>query len=257
MRSLIILLLATGLLIISAAPRKPNRIVGGSVTTIEAYPYTAAMLHTWNLVDYWQACGGTIINQRSILSAAHCFYRDAANRWRIRVGSTWANSDGVVYSIALIINHSDYNPYTVDNDISVLRSSTNFVISDTILAASIAGPNYVLPDNEPVTAVGWGATSVNGPSSEQLRHVEVWTVNHSICKQRYADIRLTVTENMLCSGWLDVGGRDQCQGDSGGPLIHNNVIVGICSWGEQCALSRYPGVNTRVSRFTAWIQANA
>lgn len=62
---------------------------------------------------------------------------------------------------------------------------------------------------------------------------------------------------MLCSGWLDVGGRDQCQGDSGGPLIHNNVIVGICSWGNQCALPRYPGVNTRVSRVSAWIVANA
>lgn len=60
---------------------------------------------------------------------------------------------------------------------------------------------------------------------------------------------------MLCSGWLDVGGRDQCQGDSGGPLIHNNVVVGVCSWGHSCAQPRYPGVNTRVSRYTAWIQA--
>ncbi|XP_047999851.1 trypsin, alkaline C-like [Leguminivora glycinivorella] len=62
---------------------------------------------------------------------------------------------------------------------------------------------------------------------------------------------------MLCSGWLDVGGRDQCQGDSGGPLIHNGVVIGVCSWGEQCALPRYPGVNARVSRYTSWIQSNA
>lgn len=96
-----------------------------------------------------------------------------------------------------------------------------------------------------------------GPASEQLRHVQIWTVNQAVCRARYAEIGRTVTDNMLCSGWLDVGGRDQCQGDSGGPLVHNGVVVGVCSWGEECALARYPGVNARVSRYTAWIQANA
>lgn len=62
-----------------------------------------------------------------------------------------------------------------------------------------------------------------------------------------------ITDNMLCSGWLDVGGRDQCVGDSGGPLIHNDIVVGVCSWGYGCGSPRFPGVNTRVSRFTSWI----
>lgn len=74
---------------------------------------------------------------------------------------------------------------------------------------------------------------------------------------RYANLGATVTNNMVCSGWLGVGGRGQCNGDSGGPLIHNGVVVGITSWGYKCAESYYPGVNTRVSRFTPWIQANA
>lgn len=62
-----------------------------------------------------------------------------------------------------------------------------------------------------------------------------------------------VTDNMICSGWLDVGGRDQCQGDSGGPLIHNGVIVGLSSWGWDCASPVWPGVNTRVSSYTDWV----
>lgn len=70
----------------------------------------------------------------------------------------------------------------------------------------------------------------------------------------YATLGLTVTNNMFCSGWLNVGGRDQCQGDSGGPVISNNVLVGISSWGYQCGLANYPGVNTRVSNFSSWIQ---
>ncbi|XP_028159113.1 trypsin, alkaline C-like [Ostrinia furnacalis] len=66
----------------------------------------------------------------------------------------------------------------------------------------------------------------------------------------------TITDNMLCSGILDVGGRDQCYGDSGGPVFHHGVQVGICSFGHECALGEFPGVNVRVSQFTDWISEN-
>ncbi|XP_037301226.1 trypsin, alkaline A-like [Manduca sexta] len=85
----------------------------------------------------------------------------------------------------------------------------------------------------------------------------MWTVNEATCRYRYAAIDSIITDSMLCAGWLDVGGRDQCFGDSGGPLYHNGVVVGVCSWGEQCALPRFPGVNVRVSRFANWIRSNA
>ncbi|GBP49563.1 Trypsin CFT-1 [Eumeta japonica] len=90
---------------------------------------------------------------------------------------------------------------------------------------------------------------------EQLRHVQIWTINQNTCRSRYAERGWAITDNMLCSGWLDVGGRDQCSQDSGGPLLHNNVVVGVCSFGIECAHPRFPGVNARVSRYTAWIQA--
>jgi trypsin len=96
-----------------------------------------------------------------------------------------------------------------------------------------------------------------GPPVEQLRHVQIWTVNQAICRNNYASIGDTITDNMLCAGWLNVGGRDQCQGDSGGPLYHNRVVVGLSSFGEECGLPEFPGVNTRLSRYTSWIQDNA
>lgn len=96
-----------------------------------------------------------------------------------------------------------------------------------------------------------------GSKSEQLRHVGIWTVNQNTCRSRYAPLGNSVTDNMVCSGWLNVGGRGQCSGDGGGPLLHNNVVVGVSSWGYLCGQANYPDVNTRVSRFTSWIQANA
>ncbi|XP_059051220.1 trypsin, alkaline C-like [Achroia grisella] len=242
---------------VAAVPRSPQRIVGGSVTNINSYPEIASLLYSWNGSTFSQSCGGSIINNRSVLSAAHCFVGDPANRWRVRVGSTNANSGGVVYNVASIINHGSYNSGTQDNDVSILRLASNIGYTNVIQPATIAGSNYNLADNQVVWAAGWGATSFGGPGSEQLRHVQIWTINQATCRSRYAELGLGITDNMLCSGWLDVGGRDQCQGDSGGPLYHNRVVVGVCSWGVQCALARYPGVNARVSRYTTWIQNNA
>ncbi|XP_045509291.1 trypsin CFT-1-like isoform X1 [Colias croceus] len=238
-----------------AAPQ--SRIVGGSTAVINSYPYVAAVLRSSDNVTFSQVCVGSIINTRSILTAASCIFKDNSSYWRIRVGSSFANTGGKVHNVQSIILHPYFNPGSLDSDIAILRSTKKFEFNNTVQAGVIAGSSYMLNDNQPVWAVGWGSTYYGGPPSDLLRHVQIWTVNQQICASRYKALGYAVTNNMLCSGWLDVGGRDQCQNDVGGPLIHNNVIVGIASWGYGCGLPTYPGVNTRVSRFTSWIQANA
>nr|ABR88248.1 trypsin T5 [Heliothis virescens] len=249
-------LLALCFAAVAAVPSNPQRIVGGSVTTIDQYPTIAALLYSWNLSTYWQSCGGTILNNRAILTAAHCTAGDANNRWRIRVGSTWANSGGVVHNLNANIIHPSYNSRTLDNDIAILRSATTFSFNNNVRAASIAGANYNLADNQAVWAAGWGTTSAGGSSSEQLRHVQMVVINQNTCRNNYAARGIAITDNMLCSGWPS-GGRDQCQGDSGGPLYHNGNVVGVCSFGIGCAQAQFPGVNARVSRYTSWISSNA
>ncbi|XP_045769658.1 trypsin CFT-1-like isoform X1 [Maniola jurtina] len=233
------------------------RIMGGVVTTINSYPFVTSLLRSSDFVNYVQTCAGSILTNKAILSAGHCFAGEQPSRWRIRTGSSWANSRGTVYSINQIILHPYYNSRTYDSDIAILKSASSIALVGPVAVGSIAGANYKLADNQPVWAVGWGATYFGGPKSEQLRRVQIWAINQNVCRSRYAELGRTVTNNMLCSGWIDVGGRDQCQDDAGGPLLHNNVIVGVASWGHQCGLARYPGVNTRVSNFTSWISSNA
>ncbi|XP_035448285.2 trypsin, alkaline C-like [Spodoptera frugiperda] len=242
---------------VAAVPTNPQRIVGGSVTTIDQYPTIAALLYTSNWSAYWQACGGTILNNRSILTAAHCTHGDAVGRWRIRVGSTWANSGGVVHNVNQNIVHGSYNSNTMDNDIAILRSASTFTFNNNVRAASIAGANYNVADNQAVWAAGWGTTASGASSgSEQLRHVQLVIMNQNSCANNYRIVGITITANMLCSGWPS-GGRDQCQGDSGGPLYHNGIVVGVCSFGLGCGLVNFPGVNARVSRYTTWISSNS
>ncbi|CAG9136796.1 unnamed protein product [Plutella xylostella] len=255
MRTLLLIIL--GATAVSAVPRNPQRIVGGSVTSIEEYNFAVALL-LGQKSSYTQNCGGALLNDRTVLTAAHCLDGYSTRRWRARVGSTYGNSGGEIYSADEFIIHPDFDYDTTDNDVALFRTLGTIRLRELVPAA-IAGPNYVLPDNESVWAIGWGHTTYGDPfsSSEELQHVEVWTIDQAICKARYGELGIEITDNMLCSGWLDVGGRDQCQGDSGGPLLHNNVVVGVTSWGKDCAHPYYPSVNVRVSRYTSWIQDNA
>lgn len=98
-----------------------------------------------------------------------------------------------------------------------------------------------------------------GVSSNVLRDVQIYTVNNRLCADRYAQLgpRLIVTENMICAGLLDVGGRDACQGDSGGPLYYGEILIGVVSWGNGCAQARFPGISTSVASYTDWIVSMA
>lgn len=102
-----------------------------------------------------------------------------------------------------------------------------------------------------------------GAASPVLLETTIYTVNNEICAARYMTLPTpaVVTENMICAGLLDVGGRDACQGDSGGPLYYQydqdgsrvSLIVGVVSWGHGCANETFPGVSTAVSPYTDWI----
>ncbi|XP_022814457.1 trypsin, alkaline C-like [Spodoptera litura] len=229
-----------------AVPKNPNRIVGGSPTNIQTYPYMSNMQFRVFGMFWSQACGGSLLTPTAVLSAAHCFYY-------------------LTILISLILHQfgETRNP-VLENDVAIVRLNNAAVYSNNVQPARIAGANYNLADGTVVTHIGWGTLWSDGPSSQQLMHVDVKIINQKLCAERYAYLKTLpgyggwpdITDNMLCAGILDVGGKDACQGDSGGPLAHNkDVIVGVTSWGFECAHSFYPGVNARISKYTSWIAA--
>lgn len=78
-------------------------------------------------------------------------------------------------------------------------------------------------------------------------------LDHELCNEIYHEVPLSC--HMFCAGSLG-GEIDSCSGDSGGPLAINNVLVGIVSFGIECAIPGLPGVYISVARQRCWINQN-
>ncbi|KAJ8711579.1 hypothetical protein PYW08_008533 [Mythimna loreyi] len=251
------LVLLTLALVAGSAYTLPSRIVGGQLTTIDKYPSIVAVEFQSVWSGSWsQSCAANILTSRYVLSAAHCFASNVnSNLRRIRAGTSFRNTGGVVVYVEVYHNHPSYGLRGYDGDITVIRLTTLLQFNPAIQAGAIIASNQWIPDNLPVVHAGWGTTSQGGSLSSQLRDVTIYTINNALCAARYQTLPWPqiVTENMICAGILDVGGKDACQGDSGGPLYYTNILVGVVSWGHGCANATFPGVSTAVSPYTNWI----
>ncbi|XP_023934511.2 trypsin, alkaline C-like [Bicyclus anynana] len=235
-----------------------KRIVGGHPTSIEHHPSMVQVELLSQITFTWsQNCAGCILTSRFIVSAAQCF-----NEWnlefpyrRIRAGATYRNRGGSVVYIDRAVKHPSYGTNGLEADVSVVRLLTPLVYSPTIRQGSIVSANFVVPDHTRVVLAGWGRIAEAGPTSDILREVSVYTINNQLCAGRYATLSwpITVTPNMICSGILDVGGKDACHGDSGGPMYLGHVVIGIISGGYSCANCTFPGISIAVASYTNWI----
>lgn len=236
------------------------RIVGGHhVKQVNMYPWVAALLYKGRFY-----CGGSLINEKYVLTAAHCVHKFDKKHLAVRLmdhdRSTPNETVLVERRVDRIVKHKGYSARNFNNDIALIRLSEP--INFTKSANRDENPSPVcLPVEGKSFAgyqglvVGWGTTKAGGSTSNVLQEVDVPIMSNEDCKKTaYGESRITA--NMLCAGVTE-GGKDSCQGDSGGPLKivngTNHYIVGIVSWGEGCAVKDYPGVYARVNRYLNWI----
>ncbi|XP_017835602.1 trypsin beta-like [Drosophila busckii] len=228
-------------------PQLDGRIVGGTATTIGNYPYQISLQRNGG-----HSCGGSIYNSRVIVTAAHCLQGVSASALRIRAGSSYWNSGGVVISVASFKNHEGYNGNTMVNDIAVVRLSSALSFNGNIKAIGLAGST---PNNGVAAVVtGWGTLKSGGSSPSQLQKVDVNIVGRTQCQSGTYSYGSEIKATMICAAG---SGKDSCQGDSGGPLVSGGVQVGVVSWGRGCAAPKYPGVYSNVAELRSWVANNA
>ncbi|KAJ8976746.1 hypothetical protein NQ317_004298 [Molorchus minor] len=226
-----------------------GRIVGGNPADIKDYPYQVSVLY-----DSTHACGGSILSERYVLTAAHCTYEITASHLSIRAGSSYHNSGGQVAQVSKINQHSQFNIDTYDYDISVLQLATSLVFGTGVAKISIVAATGTIKNGDTSVATGWGRLTNDGAIPVQLQVVSLPTITTATCQTYYGSGVGGVTDRMFCAGY-DEGGKDTCQGDSGGPLVLSGTLIGITSWGDICGQAKSPGVYTKLSLFKSYVDS--
>jgi trypsin len=130
-------------------------IVGGSNAASGQFPYQVSLRSAANS----HFCGGSIINSRWALSAAHCTIGRTTANTRVVVGTHLLNSGGISHTTSAIVNHPSYNANTLANDISVVQTAA--AIGFTNLAQPMGLASAFTGGGITATASGWGQTSVS------------------------------------------------------------------------------------------------
>ncbi|MEH0417443.1 S1 family peptidase [Streptomyces sp. B21-083] len=236
---------STALIAAPGAIAAPQPIVGGTTTTASAYPYVMQITDA----SQNQFCGGTLVSATKVVTAAHCMVDETTSSVRVVGGRTYLNgTNGTVSKVTKIWIHPSYTDAGNGDDVAVLTLATSMPYTTASYVTSSQTSVYAAGTTARI--IGWGTTSSNGSSSNQLRTATVPTVSNSSCSSSYGSSY--IASDMVCAGYT-AGGVDTCQGDSGGPLMIGGVLAGITSWGEGCAAAGYPGVYTRLTTFSSLV----
>lgn len=257
---------------VCGTPGITSRIVGGTDATDGAWPWQVS-LRVYNQ----HICGGSLIANNWVLSAAHCYYRlgYSTSQYTACLGVhqlVSASSHSACFRVNRILVHPLYSQAGSPGDILLLKLDAGVAFTSYILPVCLPESSVQFPSGKNCWVTGWGdilssaSGSVSLPWPKTLQQVMVPIIDRKTCDKLYhngsglSSSSPIILSDMICAGY-QAGGKDSCQGDSGGPLVCNMdgawFLAGVVSWGNLCAKAFRPGVYTLVTAYDSWILENA
>lgn len=255
--AVVLAVVAIGVLSPTQAQAASPRIIGGSPIDITAAPWQVLLR-----INGTTQCGGAVIADTWLLTAAHCVSGVGAGQIEAYIGATDQNrlSRDRLAPVSQVIVHPNWNSSTYSNDLALIGLAAPLAFSPSVQQVAlplVQDANAWPASGEQATISGWGSTTPSGASSALLRAATVQILSapsEAKCGEYGASY---VPGNHVCAG-MPQGGVDACQGDSGGPLTvaYNGtpVLAGIVSSGSGCADPKFPGLYSRVTSFLPWLR---
>ncbi|KAH8304003.1 hypothetical protein KR018_001982, partial [Drosophila ironensis] len=239
------------------------RIMSGSLATIDQFPYQVGLLAYFeDSLDTPNLCGGAILSDRWILTAAHCLHDPKANLsmvW-VQVGTIEApGEEGILVYKNDTIVHKKYDRKTVTHDIGLIRLPQNLTLSDSVRAVKLPSLWKSYAGRKAIVS-GWGLTEEYMPSDE-LKYVQMTIISNKQCYKEWSNaLKGKNRKKILPSSFICVEPKKglPCSGDSGGPIVLADgslTLVGLVSHGyDPKCMKKVPDVGTRVSSYLWWIK---
>ncbi|XP_037791599.1 phenoloxidase-activating factor 3-like [Penaeus monodon] len=257
-----------------------NRIFDGEDAPLGAYPWMALLGFTGRFESQPVfGCGGALINNRYVLTAAHCTdpqFTSGRTLTLIRLGEHNLATDEdctstgrtqrcappiQTFTPAQVIRHPNFDRRSsVSDDIALVRLNREATFSNYIQPICLPPAGFDITaflGGREVTVAGWGTTE-RGPDTQVLQKVQIPFVDKAECNPHYDN---TLVDEQICFGGS--GRRDACFGDSGGPVFINEIATGrfsllaVVSFGQpSCGVPGVPAVYTDVASYRTWVINN-
>ncbi|KAL6429915.1 hypothetical protein ACFW04_007639 [Cataglyphis niger] len=237
------------------------KITDGEDATPGEFPYQVSI--RWGippLIPLNHACGGSILNERYILTAGHCVLK--FGKLKVLAGKHHISKDEDTQqevAVERAIVHEKYPGGVAPYDIAILKLKTPLIFNKRVSAISLPRQNEIRTGKAVLS--GWGSISkkLRPLLPEVLQKVTVPVLDNQSCLNKFPNNIIgkkpELYDSQICTD--AIGEVSACSGDSGGPLVQleNNtpIQIGIVSWGVMpCGVNRVPSVYTRVASYSLY-----
>ncbi|XP_075873963.1 chymotrypsin B-like [Nelusetta ayraudi] len=225
------------------------RIVNGEEAVPHSWPWQVSLQQS----NGFHFCGGSLINENWVVTAAHCNVRTYHNVIAGEHNKGYGSSEAIqVLRPSRVFTHPSWNPSTINNDIALIKLSSPAKLGTNVSPVCLAESSDNFAAGMSCVTSGWGLTRYNAANTpNNLQQASLPLLSNTQCKQHWGS---NISDKMICAGGA---GATSCMGDSGGPLVCQKAgawtLVGIVSWGSSYCSTSTPAVYARVTVLRGWV----